>query len=150
MVLALRHIDSVWCAAGRGCSAIRWNIQTVAQKQPRRSDARITLGVYAHVISDQQRDAESRASKSTRERSYGLPCGAVSTVRDFSILIHRAGRSSCGAAILYGPCFSPSGERVDAFHRKRRTTRLRHKFERSCNVLRKLPLHVASATLDLR
>jgi integrase len=36
----------------------------VVQKQLRHSDARITLGVYAHVIGDQQRDAvENRAAR---------------------------------------------------------------------------------------
>jgi integrase len=36
----------------------------VMQKQPRHSDPRITLGVYAHVIGDQQRSAvENRSAR---------------------------------------------------------------------------------------
>jgi len=83
----------------------------VVQEQLRHSDPRITLGVYAHVIGNQQRDAVAvSVFMVALTTGYGLPCGAVSTVRVFSILIHRAGRLSCGATILNGPCFSPSGE----------------------------------------
>jgi len=42
----------------------------VVQKQLRRSDARITVGVYAHVIGNQQRDAVE--NRSARIENYAV------------------------------------------------------------------------------
>ena len=46
---------------------------TVVQKQLRHSDARITLGIYGHVMGDQQRDAvEQRSLRACGERKPSL------------------------------------------------------------------------------
>ena len=45
-----------------------------------------------------------------KRNNYNYFAVAVTTVKDFNIRTHRAGRLSCGATILNGPCFSPSGE----------------------------------------
>jgi integrase len=42
----------------------------VVQRQLRHSDARITLGLYGHVVGDQQRNAVE--NRSTRIAEYGV------------------------------------------------------------------------------
>jgi integrase len=41
----------------------------VAQEQMRHSDARITLGVYGHVIGDAQRDAVNKVGEILRQNA---------------------------------------------------------------------------------
>jgi len=48
----------------------------VVQRQLRHSDARITLGIYGHVVGNQQREAVE--SRSARIAKYAASCSIVS------------------------------------------------------------------------
>jgi integrase len=53
----------------------------VVQKQMRHSDARITLGIYGHVVGNEQRDAvenrNARIEKFARKKPQSVPNGLL-------------------------------------------------------------------------
>lgn len=78
---------------------------TVVQKQLRHSDARITLGIYGHVVGNQQRDAvEKRAARIAgdgldlpRRRIDALVCEGSGTI---AVAIRRCWRGC--ESVSYG------------------------------------------------